>query len=357
MNRQEQHTLALQLGTPENQRPAPGVDSILKLSEGNSFTGAVLAGFVEGLCVVHGEELEVWATPEGRALLLKVLPDAANFPEGVPVDHDGNDYLVGRFGGGDRLALRELIRRAKHRDGSAAAIDAGDDALIILTTGSRGVLGLAALLAENGLGKEVKFGFHPVGSETAFLSSGARTPVAPVLVSPPPVPVAPAPAAPEPPVDLQPRPPASITVIDGRAAAVTVDLKKGVLLFGGNPMPVGTAAELADALNIGVRQLLIPAEGYTWVDDMRDPNRLTSLLCHDAFLAGPAEGLPGLSESDLGGFLRAVVERDPEPGVETFAWKIYTRDGATKQSAAALDSQDAAQVEVARQVRELPAGL
>ncbi len=360
MERTELILSAMQMGLLDGPRPMPSGDEFRDLAAGNGLlpvNSAMLAGFFS---VFHENfpDAPEWASEPS---LVEFLGMAGLHD--IPAGPEANDYFIGRWAAGDLAGLRELIRRAKHRDGSPASIGAGNDAINVLDAAGAASPQLLAKLRANGYVVPLTFGNHPVGSVTAF-----KLPVAPGSAVPArahghapaaqnrPRPVVPPLAASAPiaapavvPVDARSRGGA-------RLGVVNADLVAGAIYVGTNRLTVAEANKLSDDLTIAARALVLPMEGYAWVDDMRDPTRLTTLICLDDVLAGPVArldgALPGLVHNlDLGGFVRAVVLQNE---ADKFTFNLWLRDGSSRISEV-YEAQDLAQVAVAAKVRELAA--
>ncbi len=239
----------LNQGTTAAGRAAPGEMELASLASMAFEAGApiLVAGMVTGLKKLFAHIFHDDA--EGNAGKLSKLATATEqvVKSEVPIkdpevsDCDLNDYYVGCYaGGGDPADLRELIRRAKHRDGSTAAIATSDDASNLLASAfdSHDTAMLASQLAGNGFTLPFFFGNHPPGSASAFGATGMPhnpPPPAPAAaVPPPPAPAAPAPA-PAAPAAAAPAPVAIAPAAGSRASA---DLVAGRVNFGGVRIPV-----------------------------------------------------------------------------------------------------------------------
>lgn len=262
-------------------------------------------------------DLEEWMAEPAAGFLLDLSEEPLIAgPQETP---DWNTYYARRFSISGSLAdLRELVRRAKHRDGSTASIQTSSAALSLLSEAADGHPEIAVALASAGLDlAAIQFGVFPAGAPATAaaaprgaLGTGAIGSRASAPVAFPPVPASAAPAAAAAPSGWSPR----VVVADPFAGTVEV---------GGVPLSVTAALAMLDDLTRATRRLLLPAEGTAWVNDRIDPLKLSELVMLDPYLAA---GLPLFA---AGGAILAEVLQSPEDGV--YRGKLYDRSGGSSQ--------------------------
>jgi hypothetical protein len=206
-------------------------------------------------------DLAYWSEETGATLLAAATAQAAT------VDHSGvewNHFYLGRWAVlGDQADLDELIRRAKHRDGTTAALVTGTEAVVMLTA--------AFKEHTDTIGKRLlEAGFNPANVTTGnFPHQAQPAPVDQAAQPAPPTshavavrPITPAPVT-------APAPPANPIVIatPGGVIGVGVDANSGVVILAGNPISITAAMALETDLVKRTRELLIPASSYAWMDE------------------------------------------------------------------------------------------
>jgi hypothetical protein len=287
-----------------------------------------------------------------------------------------NGYYAARFAvAGAAADLAELVRRAKHRDGSAASVAASSAALSLLVEAASGDEEILARIRGAGLDLyNVRFGNHPAalpGPEVTIHLEGpnkaaledeatlgglvhasvpARASAAPAPAAGPagpprrrfhlqtavvnpttaPVPVA-APVRVAAPAPVAAPLPAASLPWGGPAPSPNSDA--GDITFGGAHLSITAALNLCTSLGAAARALLLPVEGCAWVDDRTDPAKKSELVILDPVLA---EGLP---PSVWDGALAAELLQSAD-GV--YQVKVYDRSGgSTYVTGSWLDMNDA----------------
>jgi hypothetical protein len=351
--------------------------------EGGGLNSIERAGVVSALYEAF-PDLDAWKTDPYAGWLVDAVELQHSGPDGTA---EANGYYAARFAvSGLAPDLAELVRRAKHRDGSAASVAASSAALSLLIEAAAGDEEIAARIKAAGLDlNNVRFGSHPAPGSPAASPAAASSPDAPAPPAAPapaaPAPAAPAPAAPAPaaPAPAAPAPaapprrrfnlqtavvshgpaspavpsaglrhlqpaapvtavPASAPAGPGRevtyGAGASPNLDAGDITLGGARLSITAAANLAVSLTAATRALLLPAEGCVWVDDKTDPAKKSELVVLDPFLA---EGLP---PSVWDGALLAELAQSVENG--TYQVKVYDRNGgSTYITGSWLDMNDA----------------
>jgi len=328
-------------------------------------------------------EASLWVADGSEILRSDLELVTKGGPQGSP---EWNDYFVGAYAAGDVGGLRELIRRAKHRDGTTAAVVAGTDAMGLLEAAAADSAAFAAVAAANGFRPgAVELGDHPPGSVTAFGVTGVAAAASDLTGLPsqtaatrapqtagstpppvrrpggPPLPTsayrAPAPAAAAPAAG-----PAALAVESGPAPQLgaapiaTADMGGGIVRLGDPNRPaarlaISEAIALGDSITASVRRLLLPAEGFTWIHDTMDPLRLASLVDLDTTRAANLPDFTG----DGGGKLQAEVIQSlasSERRTVVYGCKLYSAAGTAETWGAFEDMSDA-KFSVASRVREL----
>jgi len=320
------------------------------LYAGRGPTGIARVGAVSALRdFVRSDDRLVW--PSAFDGLIKGVLQwlGENGQDGPGSGSGWNDYFLGRWMVCGNLAdLAELVRRAKHRDGSTSTLGTSGDAVTLLSAGfgrdvelRRKLRGLAFDPAT------LKFGNHPPGSSTAFVivipaaraaagrsvrspQGAARSPIA----RPKPVDAAAAFAkvplsetvasvhgAGDVPAGASLAPLAEsggTTRLEMTATAiaetadmpVSVDETAGTVKVGDFSLSITRAWSLHKALVTSIRSLVIPAEGFAWVDSMADPEAFSALVLFDSQLR------PGLPDFTGTGALQ------PPPGQN---WKLQAQ--------------------------------
>lgn len=274
----------------------------------------LLAGLIRGLKLQHPDS-PVWASPLGADFITgadQVLAADAGEP---PQTAEWNQYygmlwLAGR----DTAALAELIRRAKHRDGSTQSIVTSSGALALLSELEADPPTAAELASLGWSSAAVSFGYHPPGlpvpvsgtpGSVLMPSGDVVVPAVPALGAAPVAGVQAIPSGP----------------FEGVAAA---DLPAGRVTIGGALLSITGAIRLQDSLTAAVRSLLLPGEGYAWVDLTYDPKHSSSLCVLDGELAA---GLP-IAPDSPGSALKAEVLQDDDG---SYTARIYGADGSVKR--------------------------
>lgn len=279
-----------------------------------------------------------------------------------------NDYLLGLWAAlGNPKVLGELVRRAKHRDGSTDAVIHGGEALNILRDAYHNLPGFQSHLESLGFTpSKVRFGDYPyTGLIDQVMNGPDKTPAAPPpapaalvenAVQEPAPPVdqvaaeaapAPVPAAPAWNAPGTPAPP-----IVGVSARANLDNATIAAVIGGNMvgvLRVTDALALGMALGMAGRAILIPMEGYAWADIPDGTRSSSTLLLLDRYVAGELEKggtkLPARGETALeprsgdGCFLAAEVSQNPRNGV--YAIKVWMSEVAFNDAGSSDDFNDA----------------
>lgn len=294
-------------------------------------------------------KLDAWETEpykEWLADTFKLEGSGQAFADGGSAEWNG--YYAARFAVAGAVSdLAELVRRAKHRDGSTAAIGTSSGALSLLSEASDGDPEIALRIAAAGLNlSDVRFGNYPVG--------GPPPAVAPAVVT---IPIDEhnhaakvqealegglSPATPMPPaarVLAFSQPLGSPNV----AAAVSANMDAGDVSVGGARLSITAAVNLATSLTAAARALLVPAEGCSWIDDQTDPAKQSELVVLDPVLA---EGLP---PSAWSGALLAELAQSVENG--TYRVKVYDRNGGSTFVTGSWTDMNDAKAAAAERVR------
>jgi hypothetical protein len=331
---------------------------------------AMLAGFVSAAYEAFPDSPE-WTVQPGRSLWEDVLS------LGVPGDtQEWNNYFLARYAySGNDAELAELVRRARHRDGSSAAIVLSSSVVAFFDHVADVVPEALAKLLSLGLDPAaVKFGDFPPGN--AALAIGKAVAAAARQNPRPPAPLATSganagettrPASAEVAI-LEPRqegredppePPAGVRA--------DPDFVGGTVKLSGKAeaaLSITGALNLLAALTETTQRLLIPAEGFLWIDDiggiLAGVQTAAALVVLDAVLANRL-GLPersgnyalraGLDSVWLAGELKQSTEQGAQFGryqVEMF--KPGTNGAAFDQFGNFEDFNDA-KFELAKRVR------
>lgn len=246
-------------------------------------------------------DAEIFQRPDQAEILAQYRLDreSENFP--APGSMLWLDYICGRFAaGGQKADLFELCRLVRHRDGSSDAIAMSSEVLAILDSAAVEAPELKARMVAAGVNLEtgaIQFGSYPTVDHLEKPSGrpGAR----PVVVALP----APAPAAPEP-VAAVPE-----------AARAMVEPAGDSIRIGETVVSIRDAQVLSDAIVRTVRAMVLPAEGYSWLDNRDDPQKASVLLLLDV----QAKQAAGLLESPAGGLVQADVVQFGAGGSEISA--------------------------------------
>jgi hypothetical protein len=317
-----------------------------------------LAGIVSAI-VEAFPDVPLFADEPAKSWLVETEELEASGPNETA---EWNGYYAARFAvSGAEADLAELVRRAKHRDGSAASVGTSSAALSLLLEAGADDPEIAARIKAAGLDlNNVRFGNHPAPSlpetipdaepagVTASENQALESMRAAAPAPPPPVrrfnlqtavvshaalgaaaPPAPSPALrhlePAAPVTAVPAPPAPSPAAIGREvsfdAGASPNLDAGDVSLVGVRLSITAAARLALSLTAATRALLLPAEGCAWVDDRTDPAKKSELVVLDPVLA---EGLP---PSAWDGALLAELGQSVENG--TYQVKVYDRNGGS----------------------------
>lgn len=264
--------------------------------------------------------------------------------DGPQPDSTWNNYYVGRFrvSGADE-DLGELVRRAKHSDGSTVAFGTSADALSLLTSAAAANTGVRARLAALQFNPgNIRMGNFPHGTTAAFTAPKGKG-SAPVPAHRAPVRAAraipPAAAPPAPARAARAIAPAAASRDSGRAIArdvpefidaqnepmLEVDETAGriIVRFAAASLPMSAASALQLDIVRALRRLTVPREGFQWLDDPSDPAKLSLLVLHDT---GLIPGLPPF-EGREGGSVAGDV-RQLESG--TYTARIIDGAGSHK---------------------------
>jgi hypothetical protein len=301
--------------------------------------GAVLA--------LHGKfpNLPYWQDGAGAAIYAEVQTIATLPPDYV--DPKWNRYFLGRWAAtGEPNALRELVRRARHRDGTTSALVVGTEAGVIL--GAAQHPEVVKLLTKFGFNPaNVKPGNFPPGTETATEPTPAAAPA-------PAPPAAPAPVPPT--VVIAPPPPPAQPIIPstpGGIMGVSADTNAGMVVLAGTPISITAALALETDLVKRTRELLIPAESYQWLDefDHSKAGLFTNDVPPDSNPSANVfgRGLPREQESGMA--CHGEVLQDRTTG--RYSCKLYNRDGGGgfSQVADKIDDFNVAKFRVASAVK------
>lgn len=280
---------ALRLGASREAAGAPLQDRhIADLAGGKVFPigSDLLHGFVSGLA-------EEFPSMFGVGNIGGDLLDAS-----LASGRTGLAFTAGKYAAvGTIELLGELIRMARHRDGSAQAQQEGQNAQAAL--GAAAAQSSQFREALQGAGFDpgrVQFGNFPPGSvaiergkvilrpasargnrpnpRPAVRPATPRTAAAPPAAARPAAPpvAAPAPAAAPAAAVRRPR----YVPTQQLQATAKADLVNGSVLIGASRFSVASALQLVDEVTAAVRELTLPAEGYTWVPDAAEPGALIS---------------------------------------------------------------------------------
>jgi hypothetical protein len=288
-------------------------------------------------------ELDAWQDEPAKSYLAEL--SAEPFIAGVPEGPEGNGYYAARFSVAGLVPdLVELVRRAKHRDGSTAAIQTSSAALSLLSAAAEGRADIALSLSSLGLDlSNIKFGNHPAGAlpvpyftpgvdpvlNLNAPEAGASTAEVTVRVrrAANPVPAAAREFPPEPAAAATPQ------LAGPYDSSVFADVGAGTVQVGGLHLSITKALALVDGLVSATRRLLLPAEGCQWVNDQTDPLKFSSLVVLDSYLAAGLPVFPG------GGALLAEITQSEQDGL--YRVKVYDRTGGSSQFGESSDMNDA----------------
>lgn len=360
-----------------------------------------IAGFTSGAFALNFNK-EQWTSEPGVSLLadLDKVTDVLKTPDGQTPAY--NDFFLGRFA---RLAslddLAELIRRARHRDGSTSSIVLGSATHLLLASAAADIPELRGVLKLHGLDLDaMKTGDFPPMLDPAVNSLADSTGTAPPEVLartglPAGFGSFPAPGP-------EPRwlggrlvgGPAAVAVVEVPAETVSGtgagpneiraeeiepsdndmgddpklgsnaagkqlagwNLETGMIrMFHMRLTPTAALAAL-QSLVVATQNILIPHEGYTWVDEMEQKG--STLVCLDKWLAERVK-LPersgelalrlGVDTLWLQGEIKQLTEDGPKFG-HYLAVLQHGSGGAFEEFGDFIDLNDA-KFELAKKVR------
>jgi hypothetical protein len=321
---------ALLAALPATEEELPKV--LVELADGNLVDphSPGFAGFVRGL-YARFEAAEVWTKDLGE----KILDESAAIlaPEaGPPPDTlDWNPfYALNWLAARNDAELIELIRRARHRDGSTQSISTSSGALAALADLAI-VPELQPALARLGFDpSSVGFGNFPRGGAAASPATGtglsgglSRSQVSSVPMS---------------------------EVVLPLSAVVEPDLVSGMVRLGTNALSLSAAVRFAAAIGAAVRSMLLPAEGFVWLDDSFDPLSSSSLLVLDSALS--SVGLPVVVGPGNDG--TASLHGEVKQGADgQYRGTLYRHDGSVLPLMAEYTEMETAKFAVADEIRRL----
>jgi hypothetical protein len=266
---------------------------------------------------------DIWKTDPGASLLADFdkVAAALHTPEGQTPAY--NDFFLGRFAcGGSAADLLELIRRARHRDGSTSSIVLGSATHLMLASAAADIPELAGVLKSKGLDLDaMQTGDFPPDYLQAATeeAQGTRTPAAPGTITTAASVVTPEPrwiggrmvGGPQAPAKALATVPETVSGYYGSAHDVKADevepsdndmgddpmigsnaagkqlagwnLQTGIIrMFQMRLTPTAALAAL-QSLVVATQNVLIPHEGYAWLDEMEQAG--STLVCVDKWLA------------------------------------------------------------------------
>jgi hypothetical protein len=285
------------------------------------------------LSITEGDRF-AWAGYQGFD-----IPDA-NLEPG-----DAAEFALGRWAAtGHRAWMDELIRQARHRDGSSHSIATSSYAMEILRVAVETDSDFDRLLRSRGYdASSIKFGAFPPGTSLQP-GAGSRWDC-----RPPAIPVAVPPEATDTSTVNEATVIAEGVVGMGISDTAQTDGRVILALHGQTyALSITDARGAADALERAIRALLLPGEGYRWDDS----STLTSsaLVVFDSELVKDFEPFTMLNASDgpdaEGRFVlgRVVIESDGR-----FIGEVFTKQPRKERRG---DMNDA-KFHVAQRVRDL----
>lgn len=370
MNSEQRQALLLRGLSPLAAAPSPELLS----SDGLEDNLYALTGFLVTLAVRFDADLSS-SLPKKKQARVEAL--SGETPE---QSQEWNDYFVGAYAAGDVNGLRELIRRAKHRDGSTVSVVAGTDAMGLVESAAIASPPFASVATANGFtvgavvlgdfppGSLTAFGIHAaavptsnltgIASETALTRGTAQSAIPQTRATPR-----------RPPSERdqaegrKPTGPAALPVADVPAPAwnllppwATPDMGGGIVRLGDPNRPsarlaISEAIALGDSLTLSVRRLLLPAEGFAWIHDTMDPLAIASLVDLDTTRGA---GLPDFT-GDGGGKLQGTVAQSigsTENRAVFYSCRLFAANGTSETFGQFADINDA-KFAIATRVREL----
>lgn len=282
-------------------------------------------GYIYGLKLRFPADL-LWEPPNGGVELLERATGAANAGDFSAA------FILGVFAGsGESLFFGELVRRARHRDGSTATLGVATDALHVLGE-------LAGIPAAENLFTAFSFdpanvltGDYPnVGREVEWLKFGPGRPKTIFREGVGEMPADQTTSGKE--FESDPVPALFVALV-GREAELPgmsarlflgdtpkVETTDGLVCLFGTLCSLTVVNELINRLMTAYRSLTLPAEGFVWIDDTLDPLKGSELACLDPFQVG-ALGLPWspekgicisarIHQNDAGEYLAVVSLKD-----------------------------------------------
>ena len=265
-----------------------------------------------------------------------LAPDAGEPPQTA----EWNEYYQYRWlAGRDPADLAELIRRAKHRDGSTQSIVTSSNAMELLSELERDPPTAEALTVLGWSSSAVTFGYHPPGQPVPFTRTAALGSIPPggaVSVMMPSGQVVAQAAGPA---------PAAAPAVLPSDVLAKADLMGVRVTLGGTYLSITAAIRLGDSITAAVRSLLLPGEGYVWIDLTADPRRSSSLAVLDGELAA---GLPAFPDSP-GTALKGEVLQDELSG--NYTGRVYSGDGSVRTVPGIFSDMNEAKAAVAEVVR------
>lgn len=347
----------------------------IELASSSEWAFAESPHLLAGLCSAAFEaspDSPEWLTDKG-VHLDDMLSDVG-LPEETP---EWNLYFLGRYAySGNDADLAELVRRARHRDGSTATIVVSSDACMLLDSAAGESPEVLAKLRSMGLNPaSVQFGnFPPLKSSAPGAVHLVASP-APIAKNAddaggrglytqmegglyPGIP----PAAPEAPPQLagledsKPEPPAGVNA--------EPDFVGGTVKLSGKveaALSITRALGLLDKLTESTQRLLIPAEGFMWINDL--DSLAAALVVLDGVLArrlnfpersGVYALRAGLATVWLAGELVQSTEDGPQFG--RYKVMMFRPDGGFDEFGNYEDFNDA-KFELAKRIRAVVAAL
>lgn len=280
-------TLLTGLGRVSSDNP-----DLPALPELEECRGNLFYGYVYGLKIKFPDDV-LWDEPNaGKRLLALSLP----LPGVLPAW-----YLLGLFAGsGDTDFFGELVRRAKHRDGSTGSIGLGTEALHALgalvgipeaeqlftafsfdpanvAVGDYPNEGITKKLAGVSVGLEG----NSISTGSSDTSGGEWIPFQPPASNPAPDPPPPfLPVLNFQPVEGMP----AVLVSLGDTPDVTTGQNGRVYIGSSIPLSLTVVNELINRLMVAYRSLTLPAEGFAWFDDTLNPLSGSELCILDPYV-------------------------------------------------------------------------
>jgi hypothetical protein len=322
-----QHPETLSAGLGRIVSDNPDLPALPELEEPTDLA----MGYVYGLRLKFPHN-ELWEEPNGGADFLKAAIAS------TATNEFSAAFLLGVFAGsGDEMFFGEVVRRAKHRDGSTASLGVSVEAGAVLDP-------LAGIPEADHLFTAFSFNPHRIelgnfpnvaGTVVSLLPRDGALPALPPdagTVGSIPDDFFARPGNPPPAREIQPNNPYAQgfqTVL----LATLADLPEVIPVYAGPSVEFGplylsltVTTELISRLTRAYRSLTLPAEGFAWADDTLDPLKGSALLCLDPQLV-TALGLPVSHKPGDFSRYEDPLNTYPMQGVAVVVARIY-QDGS-----------------------------